>query len=85
MQSISLPDKLSLNGSTDCRLKHIFENRIMQYFNLTVIASVEPGQPWTQQKLDQLEGDFQKRLMCMDYNGGMNTRDGNLRTRKRGS
>ena len=53
----------------------------MQYFNLTVIASVEPGQ----RKLDQLEGDFQKRLMCMDYNGGMNIRDENLLTRKRGS
>ena len=62
-----------------------FENRVMQYFNLTVIASVEHGQPWTQRKLDRLEGDFQKRLVCMDYNGGMNIRDDNLRTRKRGS
>ena len=63
----------------------IFEDSVMKYFKLTIIASVEPGQPWSQKQLDRLEGDFQKRLMCMDYNGGMNRRDEVLRTRKRGS
>ena len=44
----------------------------MEYFELTIIASVEQGQPWTQQNLDRLEAKFQKNLMCMDYNGGIN-------------
>ena len=54
----------------------------MKHFKLTIIASVEPGQPWTLRRLDQLEGDFQKRLMCMDYNGGMNRRDETVRRRQ---
>ena len=54
----------------------------MKYFNLTIIASVEPGQPWTMRRLDQLEGDFQKRLKCMDFNGGMNKRDETVRRRR---
>ena len=62
----------------------IFENEAMKHFNLTIIASVEPGQPWTMRRLDQLEGDFQKRLMAMDYNGGMNRRHETIR-RRRGS
>ena len=62
----------------------IFEDSVMRHFKLTIIASVEPGQPWSLTKLDQLEGDFQKRLMCMDYNGGMNKRDENLRKRRQG-
>ena len=45
-----------------------FENNVMKHFKLTILASVEPGQPWSLTKLDQLEGDFQKKLMCMDYN-----------------
>ena len=36
---------------------------------------MEPGKPWTQTRLDELEGKFQKNLMTMDYNGGMNIRD----------
>ena len=56
----------------------------MRHFKLNIIASVKPGQPWNQTKLDKLEGDFQKRLMCMDYNGGMNKRDDNLRKRRQG-
>ena len=48
---------------------------------LTVIASVELGKPWTQARLDQLEGKLQKNLMTMDYNGGMNLRDETKRRR----
>ena len=36
----------------------IFEDRVMRHFKLTIIASVEPGQPWSQTKLDKLKGDF---------------------------
>ena len=45
----------------------IFEENVMQHFELTFIASVQPGQPLTQDNLDSLEGKFQKNLMCMDY------------------
>ena len=66
--------------------EEVFEENIMKYFNLTMIASVEPGKPWTQKRLDQLEGNFQKNLMSMDYNGGMNIRDETVRrNRKIGS
>ena len=61
----------------------IFEENIMKHFDLTIIASVESGQPWTQKKLDDLEGRFQKNLMTMDYHGGMNIRDENKRKTRR--
>ena len=41
----------------------IFEENIMKHFDLTIIASVESGQPWTQKKLDDLEVRFQKNLI----------------------
>ena len=53
----------------DLKQEDIFEDRIMQYFTLTIIASVERGKPWSKKKLDQLEGLFQKNLMTMEYNG----------------
>ena len=62
----------------------IFEESVMRYFSLTIVASVEPGKPWTQDKLDQLEGRLQKNLMTMDYNGGLNIRDEVKRRRKVG-
>ena len=31
--------------------EEIFERNVMQYFELTVIASVEPNQPWTNRKM----------------------------------
>jgi hypothetical protein len=62
----------------------LFEEKVMKHFSLTVIASVEPGKPWSQSKLDQLEGQFQKNLMTMDYNGGLNIRDEVKRRRKVG-
>ena len=63
----------------------IFEESVMRHFDLTVIASVQPGQPWTQVNLDRLEGKFQKNLMSMDYNGGMDVRDETKRIRKAGT
>ena len=55
----------------------------MQHFSLTIIASVESGKPWSQNRLDELEGKLQKNLMTMDYNGGMNIRDEVRRRRRR--
>ena len=52
-----------------------FEENVMKYFELTIIASVEPGKPWTQTNLDRLEAKFQKNMMAMDYNGGICIRD----------
>ena len=60
------------------------DKNVMKHFKLTIIASVEPGQPWTNKKLDELEGRFQKNLMAMDYNGGMNIRD-EVKRRRAGS
>jgi hypothetical protein len=48
----------------------IFEE-IMKQFQLKIIASVEPGKPWTQENLDGLEAKLQKNVMAMDYNGGI--------------
>ena len=47
----------------DLKKESIFEEKIMQYLTLTIIASVEPGQPWTQTRLDELEGKLQKQLI----------------------
>ena len=57
----------------------------MKHFQLTIIASVEPGKPWTQTRLDELEGRLQKQLMTMDYNGGINLRDETHRRRRNGN
>ena len=43
----------------------------MKHFKLRIVASVEPAKPWTQNRLDELEGRLQKNLMTMDYNGGV--------------
>ena len=59
----------------DMKNEKLFEENVMKHFSLTIIASVEPGKPWTQARLDQLEGKFQKNLMTMDYNGGLNIQD----------
>jgi hypothetical protein len=72
----------SISPKTCCGDDKIFENEVMKHFNLTIIASVEPGPPWTMRRLYQLEGYFQKRLMAMDYNGGMNRRYENVRMRR---
>ena len=63
----------------------IFEEKVMKHFQLTIIASVEPGKPWTQTRLDELEGRLQKQLMTMDYNGGINLRDETHRRRRNGN
>ena len=59
----------------DLKNETVFEEHIMQHFELTIIASVEPNKAYSQSNLDRLEGDFQKKLMTMDYHGGMNLRD----------
>ena len=72
---------LNLNLKNDM----IFEEQVMKHFQLTIIASVEPSKPWTQQNLDRLEAKFQKNLMTMDYNGGINIRDETKRNRTVGT
>ena len=47
----------------------------METFEIVVIASVEKGKRDSGKRLDQLEADFQHRLMCMDIHGGLNLRD----------
>jgi hypothetical protein len=43
---------------------------IMQYFKLTIIASVETDMPWSRDRLDTLESD----MMTMENYGGINLR-----------
>ena len=62
--------------------EEICEQHVMKHFKLTVNASVEPGRTYSQQNLDRLEGEFQKKLMTMDYHGGINLRDETRRRRK---
>ena len=77
MRKRHLGHRAEIRAGADKNLKNenVFEFEVMKHFNLTIIAL---------RRLDQLEGDFQKRLMCMDYNGGMNRRDETVR-RRRGS
>ena len=53
---------------------------IMQFCSITIIASVEPNQPWSRNRLDDMESDLQDRFMCFEKHGGMNKRE----DRKRG-
>ena len=69
----------------DLKQETVFEENVMKYFSLTIIASVEPGKPWSQSRLDELEGKFQKNMMTMDYNGGINIRDEVKRKRRNGT
>jgi hypothetical protein len=66
----------------DLKIDEVFEEKVMQYFHLTIIASVETNKPWTQTRVDELEGRLQKQLMAKDYNGGINLRDETHRSRR---
>ena len=50
-------------------------DKIMEFCQLTIVASVEPGLPDSQARLDRLEADIQNRLMTMERHGGMNLRE----------
>ena len=41
-------------------------DQIMQSCNITIIASVEPDQPWSKSRLDALKADLQDRLMTFE-------------------
>ena len=56
---------------------------VMKHIKLTIVASVEQAKPWTQNRLDELEGRLQKNLMTMDYNMGINIRDEVKRKRRK--
>ena len=57
---------LSLNTQMD---------QIMQHCNITIIANVEPDQPWSKSRLDSLEADLEDRVMTLEKHGGMNRRE----------
>ena len=67
--------------------KHMVDNnwdidQVMEYFDLTIIASVEEGREGAKQRLNDLEANFQNRLMTMYYHGGLNVRDDTKRGSK---
>ena len=59
---------------------HMIENgmnidEVIEYFDLTIIGSVEEGRADAKKHLDNLEINFQNRLMTMKKHGGLNVRD----------
>ena len=61
-------------GGSDLRRDNNIEVA-MGTFEICVIGSVEKGRRDSGKRLDQLEADFQHRLMCMDVHGGLNLRN----------
>ena len=57
--------------------------KIVPYFDLVVIASVNPDTPGAEDRLDRLEADFQHRLMTMINHGGINLRDESRKHRRK--
>ena len=55
-------------------------DKIMEMCQITIVASVEQGKPWSKRQLDIIEGDLQDRIMTFEKQGGMNRRE----ERKRG-
>ena len=56
-------------------------NRLMKEFQLAIVGSVQPGMPWTQSRLDNLEADLQHRFQCLLKHGGIGKRDETKRRR----
>ena len=50
-------------------------DQIMEYCAIVIVASVEPDQPWSHNRLDFLEADLQDRVMTLEKHGGMNRRE----------
>ena len=58
-------------------------DEVSEYLDLTVIGSVEEGRPNSMKRLDDLETNFQNRLMTMNKHGGINVRDDTKRGAKK--
>ena len=68
--------------------KHKVENnwdidQVTEYLDLTIIASVDERLPNAKQRLNDLETDFENRLMTMSFHGGLNVRNDLKRGRKK--
>ena len=68
--------------------KHMAENnfdidQVTQYLDLTIIASVDERLPDAKQRLDDLETNFENRLMTMSFHGGLNVRNDTKRGKKK--
>ena len=50
-------------------------DQVSEYFDLTIIASVQEGRSDADKRLNELETNFQNRLMTMDFQGGLNVRN----------
>ena len=57
-------------------------DQVIKYLDLTIIASVEEGKDGAKMRLNQLETNFQNRLMTMYFHGGLNVRDDSKRGNK---
>ena len=56
--------------------------KIVPYFDLVIVISVNPDAPGAEDRLHRLEADFQHRLMTMNFHGGINLQDETRRRRK---
>jgi hypothetical protein len=70
--------EMGLDLSKSCKMDILMEN-----FQLAIMGSVQPGQPWTQSRLDKLEADLQHRFQCLQKNGDIGLQD-ETRRRKHG-
>ena len=50
-------------------------DQMSDYVDVTVIGSVDSSRLDARKRLDNLETDFQNRLMTINFHGGMNDRD----------
>ena len=58
-------------------------DEVIEYFDLTIIGSVDQGRLDAKKHLDNLETNFQNRLMTMKKHGGINVRDDTKRGGKK--
>ena len=58
-------------------------DQVSNIFDLTIIASVEEGREGAKARLNEIETNFQNRLMTMHFHGGMNVREDNKRGSKK--
>ena len=77
----NIPKKMP-NLTENSQKLSIFWPKVCLVVDLTIIASVEEGRPNSNKRLDEIEKDFENRLMTMSFHGGINVRDDSKRGNK---
>ena len=58
-------------------------DQVTEYLDLTIIGSVDERLHNAKERLDELETNFENRLMTMSFHGGLNVRNELKRGRKK--